>query len=286
MIQELLARKGEFSDFARRLKRERIPDIVDLFNTKTVEETAKILADLPDEQAVGVFDRAGARLSRRIDRGDPAPQGRAHSHRHVVGPGGGSFPPAGRARPHGAVQAARCRYQGLAQPRAALSDAQRRFDHDDRIRQRARRLDGGADAGPCAPRRAQPRDGVCDLYSRSRAAHACAIGELAPPDRGGAGSRRAVGGARNPSAHRFAADRPRRGRAAYFQIRSAGRAGGGRRAGDRHRHGRRHDRRDPAGERRGRSEIRRHGGDRRALHADRFRPHDPQARAAGFARCS
>ncbi len=59
MIQDLLARKGEFSDFARRLKRERIPDIVDLFNTKTVEETAKILANLPDEQAVGVFDEAG-----------------------------------------------------------------------------------------------------------------------------------------------------------------------------------------------------------------------------------
>lgn len=59
MIQELLARKGEFSDFARRLTRERIPDIVDLLNTKETEETGKILAALPDEQAVGVFDEAG-----------------------------------------------------------------------------------------------------------------------------------------------------------------------------------------------------------------------------------
>ncbi|HEY4125062.1 MAG TPA: hypothetical protein VGM36_10640, partial [Rhizomicrobium sp.] len=59
MIQELLARKGEFSDFARRLTRERIPDIVDLFNTKTLDETAKILASLPDEQAIGVFDQPG-----------------------------------------------------------------------------------------------------------------------------------------------------------------------------------------------------------------------------------
>lgn len=59
MIQQLLAVTREPFDLIRRLSRERIPDIVDLLNTKEIGETAKILAELPDEQAIGVFDQPG-----------------------------------------------------------------------------------------------------------------------------------------------------------------------------------------------------------------------------------
>ena len=63
-----------------------------------------------------------------------------------------------------------------------------------------------------------------------------------------------------------------------------------RRTRPRHRHGRRRDRRDRAAADRGRAEVRRHGGARRALHGDRLRADDPQARrlalrAVSVARC-
>ncbi len=70
--------------------------------------------------------------------------------------------------------------------------------------------------------------------------------------------------------HHLAADRPRRRGAADLAARSAGGAGGRQgRACARHRHRRRHHRRHHRGKYRGRAEVRRHGGDRRALHADR-----------------
>ena len=54
----------------------------------------------------------------------------------------------------------------------------------------------------------------------------------------------------------------------------------------RHRHGRRRDRRDRARADGGRAEVRRYGGARRAVHGDRLRHDDQEARAAGSARSS
>lgn len=59
MIQDLLARTGELSDFARRLMGERAPDIVEQLNEKPIEETVRLLGDLSDEQVVGIFDESG-----------------------------------------------------------------------------------------------------------------------------------------------------------------------------------------------------------------------------------
>ncbi|HTO42144.1 MAG TPA: magnesium transporter [Rhizomicrobium sp.] len=59
MIQNLLARTGELSDFARRLARMHAPDIVEQLNEKPVEDIVRILGQLSDEQVVGIFDEAG-----------------------------------------------------------------------------------------------------------------------------------------------------------------------------------------------------------------------------------
>ena len=102
------------------------------------------------------------------------------------------------------------------------------------------------------------------------AAPARAVAAPADPRRSAGTRRRDRAGP--PAADGLARDRSRGGGAPHLQIRPAGRAGGGRRRpGGRHRDRRRRDRRHRAGGHRGRAEVRRHGGARPALPADRLR---------------
>ena len=79
--------------------------------------------------------------------------------------------------------------------------------------------------------------------------------------------------------HRAARYGPRGRGPADLQVQPARHAGGGRRRPRaRHRHGGRRDRRARQRADRGRAEVRRHGGAGRAVHGDRLRRDDPEAR--------
>ena len=175
------------AELLARLANDHVADIVEFLNGQPAATAATLIAELPPERAAEILDQPGLDSAPALVEALPDAESRCGAKRDVGRSTGRHIPAPRRRCPFSGGRASRRRVADRSRTAPCLSGKHGGEHHDDRVRQRAGRLDRRANAGPRPPGRAHARNHLRDLRARSEDRKALQCRLASAPDHRRAG---------------------------------------------------------------------------------------------------